>query len=91
MTCQWVNLPGGGRAIVKYSEPARKRCSACGCLTAAKEQRECDWKLGNGKTCDRLICTGCATVPAPDKDLCPEHAAVWKIKKPTLRPPTKGE
>jgi hypothetical protein len=36
--------------------------------------------MGNGKTCDRLICVGCTHSPAPDKDLCPEHAAIWKAR-----------
>ena len=74
----FVKLPDGSVAHVCMAKQPRKRCSSCGCLTEHDELRECDWKVGDGKTCDRLICVGCSVVPAVDKDLCPEHAAVWK-------------
>lgn len=55
----------------------RKRC-ACG----RPATKECDWKVPGKKsgTCDRPICAGCTHVPAPDKDLCPLHAAEWKAR-----------
>jgi hypothetical protein len=69
MTCTVVTLPSGVRAIV--CGPTR-RC-ACG----RKGVLLCDWKVGDG-TCDKPICGVCSTSPAPDKDLCPEHAEAWK-------------
>lgn len=77
MKCTHVQLPGGASAIVCGPRPRSRRCASCGCLTTAAELRECDWKVGDGKTCDRLICVGCTHVPAPGKDLCPEHAKIW--------------
>lgn len=78
MKCTTVNVPGGGRAIICGSRPRARRCKACGCVTALAQLRERDWKIAGGKTCDRLICLGCTHVPAPGKDLCPEHAQLWK-------------
>jgi hypothetical protein len=39
----------------------------------------CDWKVDGG-TCDKPLCSNCTYVPAPDKDLCPVHAAEWKAR-----------
>lgn len=76
MVCERVPLPGGGFAIM-CSSRRRKRC-ACG----APATQECDWKVKTRKsgTCDKPICAACSYVPAPDKDLCPEHAAIWKAR-----------
>lgn len=75
MTCHHVKLDNGLRAIVCTSEK-RKRCIKCG----SRADLLCDWKTPGGrrKTCDAPICGRCTTSPAPDKDLCPEHAAQWK-------------
>lgn len=74
MPCQRVLLPGGGHAIV--CGPT-KRCK-CG----NKATRLCDWKVPTKKsgTCDRGLCAKCTSVPAPDKDLCKEHAAEWAMR-----------
>lgn len=77
MTCDHVILPGGGHAIV-CSSGRRKRCR-CG----RRATLLCDWKVPTRKsgTCDADICDRCTTAPAPDKDLCPDHAAefaAWK-------------
>lgn len=76
MPCSHVKLPGGVSAIVCTSG-RRKRC-ACG----KPSTRLCDWKVPGKKsgTCDQPICAGCTHVPAPDKDLCPKHAAEWKAR-----------
>jgi hypothetical protein len=48
----------------------------------------CDWKMkatGSG-TCDAPICASCTTSPAPEKDLCPTHAAAfarWRNERRT--------
>lgn len=70
MTCETVKLPGGGTAIV-CSRGARplKRC-ACGAVAT----KLCDADTGNGKTCDRPLCSSCASSPAPEIDYCPDHS-----------------
>ncbi len=73
MTCTVVQTLHG-RAIV-CDRRKRPRC-ACGAVAGLR----CDWKVPGRKsgTCDRWICERCTTAPAPDKDLCPEHAAAWR-------------
>jgi len=75
MTCEHVTLPNGARAIICTSE-RRKLCIQCGKHYAS---RLCDWKVHEHRsgTCDAPICVNCSHSPAPDKDLCPEHAAIW--------------
>jgi hypothetical protein len=72
MTCETHVLPGGVRAIV--CGPKRR------CKCGRRATLECDWKVPSRKsgTCDRPICDRCTTSPAPDKDLCPAHAAEFK-------------
>jgi len=66
----------------------RPRPCRCGALST----RLCDWKTGatTGKrlktvTCDEPLCDCCTSSPAPDKDLCPTHAAQWKARIETKR------
>lgn len=75
MTCHNVSLPDGTRAIVCTSERG-KLCVQCGKRAALL----CDWKMPSRRsgTCDAPICASCTHSPAPDKDLCPTHAAQWK-------------
>jgi len=72
MVCRIVPMPGGGRAFVCGPKPRRQRC-ACG----KPADLLCDWKLGDGKTCDAPLCAACAIEPAPDKHLCRTHQALW--------------
>lgn len=74
MPCDHVTLPDGTHAIVCSSGP-RKRC-ACG----QPATRLCDWKMPERRsgTCDAPICASCSTSPAPEKDLCPTHAAAFR-------------
>jgi hypothetical protein len=72
MTCQHLSVPGGAAAIV-YSPTRRCKCGA-------RATRLCDWKMpakASG-TCDKPLCTRCATSPAADKDLCADHAVAWR-------------
>ena len=82
MPCQHVSLPGGGSAIV-CGGTKRQRC-ACG----APATLLCDWKVQGNRsgTCDRPICGDCSISPAPEKDLCPEHAARF-VEWQTVRRP----
>lgn len=74
MTCEHVSLPGGATAIV-CSSGRRQRCK-CGRPATLL----CDWKVKTKKsgTCDAPLCSSCTTSPAPDKDLCPTHAAEFE-------------
>lgn len=75
MTCHHVQLENGARAIICTSE-RKKRCVQCG----KPADLLCDWKVPSRRsgTCDKPICGNCTHSPAPDKDLCPDHAAEWK-------------
>lgn len=77
MPCTHVSLPGGGHAIVCGPKPRFKPCR-CG----NKPTVLCDWKVPERptRTCDAPLCPTCTYVPAPDKDLCPTHAAEWKAR-----------
>lgn len=77
MACAHVTMPDGGKAIV-CSSHRRQRC-ACG----TRANRACDWKIPTRKsgTCGAPICARCSTSPAPDKDLCPKHAAAFEAWK----------
>jgi hypothetical protein len=75
MPCERVSLPGGGFAIVCGTRSRRQRC-ACG----QPSTQLCDWKVPErlSGTCDAPICARCSVSPAPDKDLCPAHAAAFR-------------
>lgn len=80
MACELMSLPGGGAPIV-CGRTKRQRC-ACGKVAT----RLCDWKIEGKRpaTCDSPICSTCATRPAPEKDLCPDHArafAEWNAQR----------
>lgn len=79
MTCDRVQLPGGGVAIVcSRGRRPRPKC-ACGKPSSLL----CDWKVKGG-TCDAPICVSCAEHVGNDKDLCPTHReayAAWRAAK----------
>jgi hypothetical protein len=79
MTCERISLPSGGAAIVCGPRQRHRRCSQCG----RPAPLLCDWKTPARRsgTCDAPLCEGCTTSPAPDKDLCPAHAAEWEARK----------
>ncbi len=72
MTCRTV-IVDGHAAIVCGPRPRVKRC---GCGKPATLL--CDWKMGDGKTCDRSICHFCAEQVAEDKHLCREHQGAYR-------------
>ena len=85
MTCEFVTLPGGGRAIVCGSRQPRQKCT-CGRTATLL----CDWKMSNAEdhrkvrgspTCDKPLCNACTTSPASGKDLCRAHAEVFELWK----------
>lgn len=67
---------GGARGFMCTSGRA-KRC-ACG----VRATLECDWKVQGKRSgaCDRPICVNCSHKPASGKDLCPDHATIWKAR-----------
>jgi hypothetical protein len=77
----FIRMDNGTMVHVRMAKPRARRCTVCGCMAPVAQLRECDWKMADGKTCDRLICVGCTHAPAQDKDLCPEHAAIWKRRQ----------
>lgn len=78
MHCRTVRV-GGSTMIVCGERPKPKPC-ACG----QPSRFLCDWKLGDGKTCDAPLCAdsnigpGCANQVGRDKHLCPEHRVAWR-------------
>lgn len=72
-----------GAVHIKMPAPPRRRCSACGRLKLREEIRLCDARLKKVRkgrktnTCNKPVCAKCTTVPAPEKDLCPNHAAQY--------------
>lgn len=75
MVCERVQMPGGGVAIVCGPRQRKRKCVSC----KRPADLLCDWKVKGKKsgTCDAPICERCSHVPAPEKDLCPKHAAEW--------------
>lgn len=83
MPCTPLTFPDGSRAIVCTRGP-RPRC-ACG----TRATLQCDapmpsklissglnaGRVRKPSTCDRHLCTSCATEVGPDRHLCQEHAA----------------
>jgi hypothetical protein len=84
----WLKVNGMSVHVRMDKRQSEKmRCGNCRRHTLDK--RLCDWKMPGGKDCDRPICEFCTVSPAPDKDLCPEHAAAWAVhpKNPAARGP----
>lgn len=74
MRCTHVQLPGGRGAIVCTSgRPRPTYCTACDKVAPYL----CDWKIGDGKTCDLPICVHHAEEVAEDKHLCPKHSKAY--------------
>lgn len=74
MRCEHVQIPGLGPAIICTSGRRRSHyCTACDQLA----HYLCDWKTGDGKTCDLQICRVHAEQVAEEKHLCPKHSKAW--------------
>ncbi len=78
MPCRIITTGPGMTAIACSRGHQAKLCSTPGCSSPATLL--CDYPLeplGVGKeprTCDRRICTSCATKVGPNTDYCPPHA-----------------
>lgn len=86
MPCERIRI--GDSVAIVCSRGRRKAAPTCACGVVAT--RQCDWKVLKQRgarggalkkpkpgTCDAWLCEKCTYVPAPDKDLCPAHAAKW--------------
>lgn len=72
MPCTPFTLPGGARGFVC----TRSRRTAPRCACGKPSQFQCDAEAGRRSgTCDRHMCTSCATELAPDLHVCPKHTA----------------
>lgn len=74
MKCAYAKT-GDITAIVCSSGRRQKSAKCCKCGRLAL--RQCDWRVGAKRTCDKFICNRCTHSPEKGKDLCPEHAALW--------------
>jgi hypothetical protein len=73
--CEHVNIDGTV-AIICGGRRSRRKCPFCKKPRSAELQ--CDWKIGQGKTCDAWICAKCAQEVGPDKHLCPIHQVAYR-------------
>jgi hypothetical protein len=69
MTCEHVNLGGGVHALIRRPAERARKCSVC--KVSTKEPRLCDFPIGGGKSCDKVLCRACAR-PAPTSKSAPE-------------------
>lgn len=70
---------------MRMAKERARRCRVCNRKTNPRWLRECDFKLPDGKTCDLLMCSGCAQATGPNTDLCPVHVIeTEKAKAATL-------
>lgn len=74
--CDYVDLPGGGKAIVRFSGKRPPKCGWC----ARTSSKLCDAivsppeQVTHKRTCDAPICDQCTTSAGRNRDLCPMHA-----------------
>ena len=67
---EWVKLPDGGTAIVRYSGKRPKPACACG----GRGTLQCDYPTSRVTTCSKFMCRDCAGPRRADgTDYCPEH------------------
>lgn len=71
MTCETFRFPDGGVAIICSPRQRRRKCSVAGCTEAGT--RQCDYRLGSGRDCDKHLCAGHAVKMGDDVDFCPDH------------------
>jgi len=82
MPCEFWKSPDGQIVGVICSRgPKRQKCYICSRLSSSL----CDYPVGNGKTCDKPMCSQCKTTIGPDLDVCREHNNPDDIAK------TRGE
>lgn len=71
MTCEHVRIGGTVAIVCTRGRRRRPQCQEPGCTRPG--ERQCDFPIGKGKTCDRYLCTGHAVPQGPNRDYCPGH------------------
>ena len=79
MNCTHIALPGGGFAIVCGRDGRSRPAPRCRWCVSRPGAFQCDWKLGNGRTCDKHVCAEHAFEAGPDRHLCPEHREAYRL------------
>lgn len=72
MKCERLTLPGGIAGFI--CGPSRRylaRCQQPGCTAGG--ERQCDFPVGDGKTCDKHLCADHAARQGRGRDYCPDH------------------
>lgn len=80
----WYRMPDGGTVHINFGRKgnltAPKPCrgkrpdgTICGQISGY----QCDWKMGEGKTCDQWICSDHAREVGDNKHLCPDHQEAY--------------
>lgn len=72
MPCYMKDTPSG--RLFACSEVVSERCADCSWFA----DFACDYPVGDGKTCDRLICGDHAREVAPGVHYCPGHLQEWE-------------
>lgn len=81
MTCEAIQLEGGGRGILCGSFKPVERCVGGHPATAL-----CDYVIGKrGRTCDMPLCEvpgceDCTYSPGANLDYCARHALIVEVK-----------
>jgi hypothetical protein len=70
----WFRMQNGTVMHVKMARARRKRCLFCDPAKPHFASLECDYPIGDGKTCDAKMCSACARTIGEDRDYCPDHA-----------------
>ena len=75
MPTEIIRSPMGGMIICKVSRPSGpKKCFYCSGIGS----QLCDFKLPDGKTCDRPCCLKHSTHVGLNRDFCKDHASMQK-------------
>jgi hypothetical protein len=75
MICEWVDIPGGGVAIVCSRRTRTQKCRTCHqwrAVLLCDHPNPQNGKKGGG-TCDKPLCRSCAVRRGPNIDWCPSH------------------
>lgn len=75
MACHRQPVPGGASFVCTRGRSLGP-CQVKGCKR--RQVSLCDWKVGEGKTCDAALCGEHARRVGKNKDLCPQHAEEWR-------------
>ena len=72
-----VYLKFGSSSMERIDAPPCQERHESGQICAGLTEYQCDWKVGDGHTCDKFICPAHALEVASGKHLCPEHQIAY--------------